>query len=369
MRKAHSIEVSGNPTVVSLYSGAGGLDLGFAKAGFRPILANDIDPFAIETHKRIPDVADPDWAEAASLFRDTRTLSGDVRDFNQEFHEGMTDVVIGGPPCQGFSVAGNMDPNDPRSKHVFDFLGIVAKIRPRAFVMENVAALATNRRWKDVIQGLKANAELSFRTQLVVLNASHWGVPQARERMFLIGVSEDMPLLDFSDPPTIAAPPTAREAFQALPRVGTPGNDSLCTAKITLAKNPVLRKSPFAGMLFNGQGRVVNLDAPSQTLPASMGGNRTPIIDEQNLADSSVEPWVIQYHRRLFYDHKSPLLELPKRARLRRLTIQEAAALQTFPTDMPWVGTQSVIFRQIGNAVPPLLGYAVASKLKRALNV
>lgn len=186
--------------------------------------------------------------------------------------------------------------------------------------------------------------------------------------MFLIGIPERSPELDFSNPPTKWKPPTSRSALQSLPNAGTSGNEHLCSAKITLAKNPVLRKSPFAGMLFNGQGRAINLDAPAPTLPASMGGNRTPIIDEQNLANESVEPWVVGYHRRLRDDQKSPLRELPSEAKLRRLTVEEAAALQTFPSDMPWTGTQSVMFRQIGNAVPPQLAFAVATELKRVLD-
>lgn len=354
--------------MVSLYSGAGGLDLGFARAGFRPVIANDIDPYAIATHDRIAQVTDPRWADAAALLSTTRTLCGDVRGFTDLFEPGMADIVIGGPPCQGFSVAGRMDPDDPRSKHVFDFLSIVATVKPRAFVMENVAALATNKRWADVIASLQSNAAVGYKTQLVVLNAAGWAVPQTRKRMFLIGLPPHAPLVDFSSPPTAAHPPTARETLSGLPPAGTAGNEGICTAKITLAKKPVLRKSPFAGMLFNGQGRAINLDGPSQTLPASMGGNRTPIIDEANLADPSVTPWIVGYHRRLFHDNKPPLAALPASVPLRRLTVEEAAALQTFPTDMPWAGTQSVKFRQIGNAVPPLLGYAVARQLRQALD-
>lgn len=356
-----------NPTFVSLYSGAGGLDLGFARAGFTPVFANDIDPFAVSTHNRLQTSKDPDWIGASSRFKYCNAIAGDIREVGKTLTSGMADIVVGGPPCQGFSVAGRMDPNDPRSRHVFDFLGLVARIQPRAFVMENVAALARNRRWKDVIGSLRQHAELNYRTQLVVLNSSHWGVPQARERMFLIGLPVEAPDLDFSTPPTLKHLPTVRSTLNSLPAYGELGNDSICTAKITLAKAPVLRRSPYAGMLFNGQGRAMNLDAPAPTLPASMGGNRTPIVDQRNLNDPDTEPWIVNYHKRLFLDKKPPLKRIPSTAQLRRLTVQEAAALQTFPRDIDWSGTQSVQFRQIGNAVPPLLSYAVASALYAAL--
>jgi DNA (cytosine-5)-methyltransferase 1 len=366
MRKAHSPAMNPSPTFVSLYSGCGGMDLGFAKAGFTPVWANDIDPDAVSTYNRLDQVADPDWIEAAARFSGHKSVCGDVRVAADALQEGMADLVIGGPPCQGFSVAGRMDPNDPRSRHVFDFLGLVKRIKPKAFVMENVAALARNKRWGEIIGSLKETATQDYKVTLVVLNASHWGVPQARERMFLVGVPQDGPDFTMPSPPTAANPPSVRDALRSLPPAGMMGNDSLCTAIITLAKRPVLRRSPYAGMLFNGQGRAMNLDVPAPTLPASMGGNRTPIVDDGDLAGIS-SPWIVDYHRRLFHEGKEALPELPAEATLRRLTVEEAAVLQTFPRDTPWQGRQSARFRQIGNAVPPLLAFAVASAVRETL--
>ncbi|MDQ0276432.1 DNA (cytosine-5)-methyltransferase 1 [Arthrobacter silviterrae] len=368
MRNEHSpIDVPA-PTFVSLYSGCGGMDLGFAKAGLTPVFANDIDPDAVSTYNRLDQVVDPEWIDAAARFTGHKSVCGDVRVAADALYEGMADLVIGGPPCQGFSVAGRMDPNDPRSRHVFDFLGLVKRIKPKAFVMENVAALARNKRWGDIISALKETATKDYKVTLVVLNASHWGVPQARERMFLVGVPQEGP--DFAMPaaPTALNPPSVRDALRVLPPAGMPGNDSLCTAIITLAKRPVLRKSPYAGMLFNGQGRAMNLDGPAPTLPASMGGNRTPIVDDGHLAGISA-PWIVDYHRRLFHEGREPLPKLPPAATLRRLTVEEAAVLQSFPRDTPWQGRQSAKFRQIGNAVPPLLAFAVASAVRETLGL
>lgn len=352
---------------VSLYTGAGGLDLGFARAGFTPVFANDIDPYAVATYNLLGQVQDPDWAKAAERFGDHVAISGDVRSVAQKLTTGMADVVIGGPPCQGFSVAGKMDPNDPRSRHVFDFLGLVAKIQPKAFVMENVASLARNPRWSEIINSLKKMASRAYKVGLVVLNASHWGVPQARERMFLVGLPQDGPGLNLPEPPTLHNPPSVRSALSSLPRAGQPGNNSLCTAKITLAKKPVLRPSPYAGMLFNGQGRAMGLDRPAPTLPASMGGNRTPIVDEGDLHEDK-DPWIVDYHHRLFVEGQAPLSELPKKAPLRRITVEEAAIIQTFPRDVSWQGSQSAQFRQIGNAVPPMLAFHVAKAVAASLD-
>lgn len=360
MRDQNSASPKGfGDSFVSLYSGAGGLDLGFAQAGFEPVFANDIDKDAVSTHRLLSEINDPDWAQAARMFKGHNAVAADVRTLGNLFEPGMADVVVGGPPCQGFSVAGRMDPHDPRSRHVFDFLGIVKRIKPRAFVMENVAALARNKRWADVIKALKETAEASYKVELVVLRADEWGVAQARERMFLIGTPEDAPDLKFPPPPTRDNPPASLEVFRSLPPAGQKGNEGICTAKITLARKPVLRKSPFAGMLFNGQGRVIDLRKPSPTLPASMGGNRTPIVDLNQLEGG--DPWIVEYHRDLYQNNHPPLTDLPETARMRRITVQEAAALQSFPKDIAWQGTQSSVYRQIGNAVPPRLGLAVAN--------
>ncbi len=342
--------MSDDLTCVSLYSGAGGMDLGFAQAGIQPIWANDIDPAAVATYNaNIPG---------------GHAVAGDIRDPRIGLpSEGAADVVIGGPPCQGFSVAGHMNINDPRSKHVWDFLGAVARIKPRALVMENVKALAAHRRWSRLLGQIRTEASsLGYRVELFVLDASHFGVPQARQRMFLIGVDSSATPVKIGTT-TRCDPITVRAALTELPRFGETGNDTRCTAAVVPAKKPVLRRSPYAGMLFNGQGRPINPDAPAMTLPATMGGNRTPIIDQHHLEHGG-ESWVVSYHRRLMAG-EAPADDAPDD--LRRLTIAEAAALQTFPLGTAWQGPQSTVFRQIGNAVPPRLAAHVARAVRAAL--
>jgi DNA (cytosine-5)-methyltransferase 1 len=331
-------------TFLSLYAGAGGLDLGFVRAGLHPLWANDIDADAVATHRR-------NLGEHA--------VCGDVDGLRDQMADHDPEIVIGGPPCQGFSVAGGMRPDDPRSRHVWTFLDVVADLAPRAFVMENVKNLAVNDRWADLIAALKARAEeAGFTTRVFVLNASHYGVPQARERMFMVGIRGGEPRLPATS--TEGQLPTVRSALETLPAHGKPGNNSLCTAIVTPARNPVLRRSPYAGLLFNGKGRALNLDAPAPTLPATMGGNRTPIIDQRQLDGVAQENWVVRYHRRLVTG-RGPVDRVPRR--MRRLTVEEAAVLQTFPADWQFIGPQSSKFRQIGNAVPPRLAQAVAEQL------
>lgn len=336
---------------LSLYTGCGGLDLGFKQAGFKTVWANELSPKALETFAKEIQRTGGELPEL---------VCGDISHTKlPEKHS--ADIVIGGPPCQGFSVAGRMNPNDPRSRHVWEFFRVVEHIDPEAFVMENVKALGVNERWKDIRNSLKRHGEkLGYQTRLLLLSAADFGVAQLRERMFLVGIKDKtMP----SPEPTLPAK-SVREALAELPNFGQIGNNSKCNAIITPAKKPVLRKSPFAGMLFNGQGRPVNLELPAPTLPASMGGNRTPIIDQMNLENPDIPPWIIEYHQRLI-ETGSVVGNVP--SRLRRLTVEEAACLQGFPVGMEFEGSQCSKFSQIGNSVPPPLAEAVGEALKRRL--
>ena len=333
---------------ISLYCGAGGLDLGFSRGDrFDVRWAIDSDPFAVETYNtHLPPHA----------------VCGDVLAVSPP--AGIRpDVVIGGPPCQGFSVIGRMDPDDVRSFHVDHFFDVVERLRPRAFVMENVKALGASPRWEHIRRRLLDRAQsLGFHRRLFVLNAQDYGVAQARERMFLIGLQDSIP----QPPPTTSEhrPPTVREVLGRLPAFGQPGNDEACTARVVPARRPVMRPTAFRGsLLFNGSGRPLQLDGPAKTLPASMGGNATPIIDQDEL-DHGAEPWVVTYHRRLL-EGGEPLRRAPKR--LRRITVQEAAALQTFPPEWRFRGPRVAQYRQIGNAVPPNLAEAVATSVYDAL--
>lgn len=340
---------------ISLYSGAGGLDIGFRKAGFEMIWANDFNKNACESYaKNIGD----------------HIRCGDINNYLDEIKEIKDiDIVIGGPPCQGFSVAGKMDPNDPRSKHVWTFTDVVEMLNPKAFVMENVKALGTLSKWEPLRKSLLERfRDLGYSTNFVVLNATKFNVPQGRERVFFIGYkgnSKLIPDLEKMMEPYKTMAPTVRETLSVLDRAGTGNNQGMCKAKITLTPNPVLRKSPFAGMLFNGMGRPIRLDGYANTLPASMGGNKTPIIDENELYEN--EPgWVQEYHSKIMNGSKpSEFQEAPER--LRRLTVEEAALIQTFPKDYEFCGSQSSKFCQIGNAVPPNLAYHIGKMVMDCL--
>lgn len=346
---------------LSLFTGAGGLDTGFAIENFDIVIANEIDKNAAQTYK--------------SNHENTQMIEGDIKNKKAQIislAENNIDVVIGGPSCQGFSVAGKMDINDPRNTMIWEFLDIVEAVNPKIFVMENVKALASLEKWKPVREKIiKVSSKMGFHVTPIILNSKHFGVPQKRERVFFIGTKEEKISLDLINEMFNQEQEeeiSVLESIQKFGPAGTKKNPFGATAKISLAKNPIIRKSPYAGMLFNGAGRPINIYSQSNTLPASMGGNRTPIIDETMLYTEEEKGFVEKYHERLIKLGKkgSQVTEIP--SSLRRITVKEASAIQTFPENYIFVGPMSSQYKQIGNAVPCKLASAVARVVKKILS-
>jgi len=330
------------------------MDAGFADAGVRTVLACEIDRTAAATWRR-------NFGEGMH--------AGDVRGLLPHLEAGAADIVFGGPPCQGYSVAGKMDPSDPRSTLVYAFLEAVGRVAPRAFVMENVDALARLAKWRGTLEDIRGRATaIGYATHVEVLDAADYCVPQARRRMFMWGVRR-------GDEGGVAAAVTAtlaglrterkpsRTVFERLGPAGTPQNPATSGAAISFCRNPVLRPSPWAGMLFNGAGRPVNPDTPAPTMAASAGGNKTHIVDERHVFGGG-PAFAVEYRRRLAdglppFTGKAPDF-------LRRLTLREAAAFQTFPEGFAFEGSNSSAYRQIGNAVPCALARAAALAARAA---
>lgn len=334
---------------VSLFSGAGGLDIGAIRAGAHILWANDFMKEAFETYSA--NIGD-------------HILRGDINDLFDDIKQlNNIDLIIGGPPCQGFSVAGKMDLDDKRSKLIWSYLHAISIIRPKAFVMENVKAFGKLKKWEPIREKLLAELRrLGYSVNYVILNACDFDVPQSRERIFVIGFKGNsgiFPDLKKMLIPYMKKSKTVKEALSALDKAGTGNNQGICKAKITLAAKPILRKSPYAGMLFNGLGRPVRINGYCATLPASMGGNKTPIIDEKELYENELS-WVEDYHKQLVKDISIAKFKSAP-SYLRRLTVQEATILQTFPIDYDFKGSQSSKYTQIGNAVPCHLSQAVVS--------
>ncbi|HET9060162.1 MAG TPA: DNA cytosine methyltransferase [Acidimicrobiales bacterium] len=325
--------------VVDLFAGAGGLSLGLQMAGLVPVAAIEYDADACTTYRRHHPHAKVFEQDAATV--DYGSLRGQVA------------VVAGGPPCQPFSVGGKrLAADDPRNG-VPQFVRAVNEIRPAAFVMENVGGLAhsTKREYFGslVEQLCAAGYEVSWR----VLQAACFGVPQNRSRLFLIGMRGRT----FAWPAPALGPGTtgpfraSGSVVSAVP-IGEPN-----LSGVTYARRPSLRPSPYHGHLYNGGGRPIDLAKPAPTLLASMGGNKTPWVDAEGVAPA--------YHAHLLAGGAPRSGSVPG---ARRITVAEAALLQSFPVGHLFAGTRSSQYRQVGNAVPPLLGAVIGEALVRQLS-
>lgn len=321
------------PTCIDLFSGAGGLSLGLKMAGWKTLVASDYDQAACATFRR--------------NFESVEVIAGDVRAAEWSHLKGKVDLVAGGPPCQPFSVAGNQKAHQDERDMLPEFVRAVREIMPKMLLMENVAGLTTVKNLPYFELKLAELTDLGYDVHFKVLNAADFGVPQGRLRVIVLGSLAGKPSFPFATHGTKSKPYVSAHAALE----GTP-YDEPNLAIITYAKNPILRPSPWAGMLVNGGGRPINLSEPSQTIPASAGGNRTHIIDRDGV--------LLDYHSHLL-SGKKPREGIVKG--VRRLTLRESARLQSFPDDFVFSGQKSAQYRQVGNAVPPLLAKAVGKSL------
>lgn len=299
------------------------------------VAASEWDEDALETYaKRHP---------AARLYE------GDVADADFTEFRGVVDIVAGGPPCQPWSDGGKgLGHDDPRDGFP-RFIDVLRTIQPKAFLIENVAGLTRGARREHFLEIVRQLENLGYEVSHDVLTAADYGVPQRRKRLFVVGTRSGT----FRWPaPSHGAGrefpfPTAGDVLSTSTRRGEP-NASI----VTYAKRPDLRPSPYDGLLFNGGGRPIDLTDLAPTLLASMGGNKTPWVDTLGVVPG--------YHRHLMSGGEPYTGVVPG---ARRITVAEAAALQTFPEDMWFAGRRSSQYRQVGNAVPPLLARVMGKAL------
>ncbi|NEE03046.1 DNA cytosine methyltransferase [Phytoactinopolyspora halotolerans] len=302
--------------IISLFTGAGGLDLGFEAAGCHTIAAVDNDPESCRTlrHNR------PDW----------NVFEGDVREYSPVLRD--VDLVIGGPPCQGFSSAGKGDPNDPRNFLWKEYFRIVKAVRPRGLVLENVSAL-THRKNGDHLTGIiSALEEAGYHFAMDVLNAADYGVPQNRRRLIVIGLRDGNPGLPV--PTTADRPRTVREAIED---IDNKFDESWNHVPPKHAEHVAERWAKLKAGEVDPNYRRARLDYDKPSVTIRAGGGYGPRGD----------------HLAGFHPPIHP-------TRPRQLTVREAARIQSFPDDWILKGSKTAQGRQIGNAVPVLLAEAIA---------
>jgi len=298
------------PLAVELFAGCGGLGLGFAAAGFRTA-GYEMNPYACATYRT--------------------NLGGHCREviLTPDADIVAADVLVAGPPCQPFSMSGKKAGAADTRDGFPTFLAAVKRLRPAAAVLENVPAL--QREHGDYLAGfIRKLRRLDYRVRVDVLNAADFGVPQNRRRLFLVATRSPF---DFPTPSQrFITPHTVRDALGSMVR-RIPVGAGLVTSKMW----KYVRSYEVQCQCKNP--RDLDPDAPARTLTC------------RNIAGATGD--MIR-------------LKLPNGTR-RRLTVREAARLQSFPDWFRFTGSKTSQFTQVGNAVPPLLAKAVASSLLASL--
>jgi DNA (cytosine-5)-methyltransferase 1 len=324
---------------IDLFSGPGGLTLGMKSAGFGPVVSVEKRRDAVETYSM-------HTPEAAHFCSDIRSISFDK-------YRGKVDLVFGGPPCQPFSTGG-LRRGTADARNMFpEFLRVLKETRPAAFLAENVPGLATSHRLQYLTQLLQEFEALGYKVSWQVVLAADYGVPQKRRRLIIVGMRDS----EFWFPRPTHGPlgiqpyvPSSTVVSKASP-LGEPPE-----CPVVYAKYPDPRRSPYAGHVYNGGGRPIDLTAPCHTILASAGGYKTHWVDTLDIAP--------QYTAHLLDGGDPWEGEVPG---ARRLTIEESALLQTFPKEMVFAGSRSSQYTQIGDAVPPQLASVLGQALKDQL--
>lgn len=363
MKAGQYSKYNGNRDVISLFSGAMGLDIGLIKAGLNVVVGQDFDKACIKTMQA----------------NGHRVLEGDIREIEPQqlldlvgLQVGEPFLICGGPPCQPFSTAGKrLGINDPRGSLFMDFIRMIDYIRPRFFIMENVKGIMSaplkhvplaERDEKDPEQRLgtvldvilSEFSKLGYKTVYGVLDAVNYGVPQFRERFVLIG-SRDAEDIFLPMPTHFQMHQNQGYRWQTVRSVieDLELEDSEC-ATLSDERLSFLKMIPEGG---NWR------DLPRDILPIAMGGAYTSGGGK------------VGFFRRLSYDQPSPTVvtsPVQKATMMchptqnRPLSVKEYARIQQFPDDWIFVGTTAAKYRQIGNAVPVGLAEAIGKAVLAA---
>lgn len=336
--------------VLDLFCGCGGMSLGFEKAGYHVLLGIDNWKDALTTYEY-------NHNNSSTLCADLSTLM--PQEVDEKINHESVDVIIGGPPCQGFSIAGKRIIDDERNKLYKAFLRMVAYFKPQAFVMENVPNILSmgNGAIKNMI--IKDFEELGYAVVNKVLMASDYGVPQNRRRAIFVGMLEnkkfDYPLK------SIEVPVTSWEALSDLPEDSLKdGENYPCE---TLSEYQTLMRKNSKG-IYNHEVTVHNEKTTKIIALVPDGGNYKDLPHElQNTRKVNIA-WT-----RLNSQKPSITIDTGHRHHFhykynRIPTARESARIQSFPDDFIFLCSRTSQLKQIGNAVPPLLAHAIAEQLK-----
>lgn len=318
--------------LLSLFSGAGGMDIGFIKAGFEVVFANDSDKNAVETYKR--NIGN-------------HIINGDIKNINKENIPENIDVIIGGPPCQGFSMAGNIGRkfvDDERNYLFKEFARIISIAKPKFFVMENVARLYTHNKSKTRAEIINEFNQIGYKVECRVLNSADYGVAQIRSRIIFIGVRSDINV-DIEFP----QPQYTKENYK--------------TVKAVIGDLPILKSGESDENYFNHESMNHTEGMLEKMKHISDGGDRYEIPEQLRPKSGDIRKYIRYNSSKPSVCITGDMRKIFHYSQNRALTVRELARIQSFDDDFEFLGPKISQQQQIGNAVPPLMANAIAKEI------
>ncbi|MBQ7814477.1 MAG: DNA cytosine methyltransferase [Thermoguttaceae bacterium] len=367
---------SSRPIVVDLFAGCGGLSLGFEQAGFDVAAAVEIDPIHSAVHEY-------NFPYAAAICSDVKLLSGAAIRERSGIGDADIDVVVGGAPCQGFSLMGKRSFDDPRNQLVLHYVRLVGELKPKYCVFENVKGLTLGKHAKFLNDLIEELAKIGYEVRLPykVLNAADFGTPQNRERLIILGARKGQKLPEYPLPFEYKV--TVGEAISDLPNADDfeelKDDDSVAVEWETTAS--YARK--LRGLEKDATDFSYKREHDPNKLTSSLRTEHTATSRERFLAteNGKVEP-KSRFFKLDFEGRSNTLRAGTDSARgaftsprpihpthPRVITVREAARLHSYPDWFRFHKTKWHGMREIGNSVPPSLARAVASKIIEALGV
>lgn len=338
--KKGSINMAAN--FIDLFSGAGGMSLGFSEAGFENLFAVEIDKSFSDTYKK-------NFPNHHLFVKDIQNI--DAKALKKIVSGKDIDTIIGGPPCQGFSLAGRIGRTfveDDRNFLFKEFVRVVDTLKPKTFVMENVARMASHNKGNTIKEIVDSFVKIGYSVQYKILQAADFGVPQKRQRIFIVGTRNDLNL-SFEFPKTIYEIEeymTVEEAISDLPKLESGENSNIPNHNAMNHSAQMLEKMSY---ITDGGNRS---EIPEHLRPKS--GDARKYIKYNSCLPSVT---VTGDMRKIFHYSQN-----------RAATSRELARLQSFPDDFIFEGNNISVQQQIGNAVPPRLAYFVALAVSEALS-
>lgn len=356
--------------VIDLFCGCGGFSLGFYNAGFKILLGTDIWSDAIQTYKF-------NFPNTATITQDITNLSPETILELSKIKKDNIDVIIGGPPCQGFSISGKRILDDPRNILYKSFVRIVNYIQPKAFVMENVPGIIKLFNGQIKNQVIENFSNIGYNVVVKQLCACDYGVPQMRKRVFFVGLNKKYfgkgVYFNFPDPTygdTEKPYVTSKEAISDLDFI----DDSIKLDEISKYKLPAIndyqkKMREYSSFLLN---HVVTIHTEKTKKIIKMvpdGGNYKNLPQELWSTRKVHIAWTrMNSNKPCFTIDTGHNHHFHYRAN-RVPTVRESARIQSFPDNFKFTGIKTSQLKQVGNAVPPLLAEAIATKLKTYLEV